>query len=647
MGSIHFLIKYFNNINILLLAITSLSYPQMYFTEVAEEYGVFGPPKWNHNETHWIDYDNDNDLDLHSPIHSFAINPYTPNVDSLYNNIIEDSIFISVAPDVGLTNTDGLSYYHTWGDFNQDGWIDCYVINGAGSWGAPDVPPHLYLNLIGLYFEEQGQEWGLEMRAYDIRSCTGDYDGDGDLDIYVSSRSGGPNQLLKNEGDHFVDVANELSVAIADTVYYNGGSTAMVDFDNDGDLDISFLPWNGTFILFQNNLDSSGSFEYISNDVGFDEILMVSSFSYDWGDFDNDGDLDLVIAISYQEDFYAVGSKIIENRYNEIGQFIDITDSVDFIRRHTDDEVAWADFDNDGDLDIIICRYDTRQNDKNSMYRNDYNISGVFVDVTDEWGLESDTISNAGGGSVGDFDNDGDLDLYLTTAYIGGRPGNYLYRNELNNNNSLFVRFLTANGSKARHGSKVEVFVENSDTLVGMRNIGSIGNHITKAYDAHFGLNPNQSYDIKISSTVRINGENNIYDKFSNPELGGVIPADLTNNTLVFYDSVNTVLENGKDINSLFVDRFSLSQNFPNPFNSHTKIPFFIAFDADIIISIIDITGKHIKTLINSHVKSGHNYVFWDGKNDNGLPTPSGLYFCQLKLTNKRKLNTIKMLQIK
>jgi flagellar hook assembly protein FlgD len=75
---------------------------------------------------------------------------------------------------------------------------------------------------------------------------------------------------------------------------------------------------------------------------------------------------------------------------------------------------------------------------------------------------------------------------------------------------------------------------------------------------------------------------------------------------------------------------FSLSQNYPNPFNMETTFRYEIPYTTEIRLDIYDILGHHIKTLVQTKGQAGPYTTSWDGKNDQGMPVVSGIYFCRL-----------------
>ena len=288
----------------------------------------------------------------------------------------------------------GGAYGVAWGDYDRDGDNDLYVTsylygsfllrnNGDGSWTSPFVsttPPNDN-------FDGTGAVWG-------------DYDNDGDLDLYLAQADGMPNRLFQNYGDGTFGDVTAGPLGGADSTY----GVSWVDYDRDGDLDLYVVNWGTANKLLRND---AGWFTDVTtpplNDAGQTECAA-------WGDYDNDGDQDVYITKNG-------ANKLCRNDGG--GVFTDVT-SGPLGNANFSQGASWGDYDNDGDLDL----YFTNNYKPNKLLRN--NGGGSFTDVTTT--LLGDSANAGYGGEWGDYDNDGDLDLYLTTG-AGGDSKNHLFRN--------------------------------------------------------------------------------------------------------------------------------------------------------------------------------------------------------------------------
>jgi tetratricopeptide (TPR) repeat protein len=279
-------------------------------------------------------------------------------------------------------------------------------------------------------FVDVAQEAGVARSGVGRGSAWADYDADGDLDLFAV-RQFAASSLFRNDGGVFVDVAAAAGVEAGP-----GMSCAFADYDNDGDPDL-YIARNGWYGKAPNTLyrnEGNGRYADVSAAAGVDDG--GSSFTACWGDVDNDGFLDLVVANGVTGD----GSPNRLYHSDRQGGFQDVAAAAG-IRPGRSIGSALGDYDNDGDLDLYLVNF----SNLNSFYRNDTDPQGggvVFTDVT----RETRTQLPLGGyfAFFLDFDNDGNLDLFCSemsdyeaalyskvtgrTRFDRNRPA--LYRNE-------------------------------------------------------------------------------------------------------------------------------------------------------------------------------------------------------------------------
>jgi hypothetical protein len=255
----------------------------------------------------WLDYDHDGLLDLYvanylvfDPAYRTYYSPdgfpgplaYEPQPDSLYHNTGHGR-FVDVSRLVRLT-APGRGMGVAVADVDGDGWDDIYVSND----GSENFLLH---NVGGRKFEEIGAMSGTAFNGMgDVTASMaaefGDYDNDGDPDLFVSDNA--LSSLFRNDAGRFVDVTVDRGIA-ASSAQFVGWGSLLFDPDNDGDLDLfkanSDLsrPFGQEDQLFEN---TGGRFREVGGKLGpyFDVDGMSRGAA--WADFDNDGDADLVIA---------------------------------------------------------------------------------------------------------------------------------------------------------------------------------------------------------------------------------------------------------------------------------------------------------------------------------------------------------------
>lgn len=225
-----------------------------------------------------------------------------------------------------------------------------------------------------------------------------DYDGDGDLDMFVGF-DGKPNRLYRNDKGAFSDVA--AAAGVADSRPTRAAAWGDFDADGDPDLLLGFSPAKGESVLrlYRN---TAGQFTDTTNATG----LMVPAGAVRqpaWVDVDADGDLDLFIA--YRDRANALYR-------NDAGKFSDIAPALGLADTRRTVGAVWFDFDEDGDLDLAVANMD---GDANGLFRND---GGRFTDVAEAAGVSwtGRAPKAPGNGTVrvcaADVDNDGRFDLF-------------------------------------------------------------------------------------------------------------------------------------------------------------------------------------------------------------------------------------------
>ena len=298
------------------------------------------------------------------------------------------------------------------GDFDKDGHLDLFFVTG-------DIGDHLlFRNLGNGAFEEVAEQAGV---AHNNGIGSGpafiDFDGDTYLDLWVPGVEGTPPMLYKNRGDGtFFDATAESGLVIGGNTF----STAYGDFDRDGDLDLFMGHWigypdaNGGH-LWRNNGD--GSFTDADAEAGILAYQELDfSFTPNFSDVNGDNWPDLLVAGDFGT------SQVFIN--NGDGTFLNTTDS-EVITDENGMGSAIGDYDNDGDLDWFVSSVFNPSGEPsgpggmtgytgNRMYRNMGD--GTFEDATDEAGVR---IGYWGWGSnFVDFDNDGNQDL----VHVNGFP---------------------------------------------------------------------------------------------------------------------------------------------------------------------------------------------------------------------------------
>ncbi|MCP4314198.1 MAG: T9SS type A sorting domain-containing protein [Bacteroidetes bacterium] len=361
------------------LFICSPVYSQV-FSEVATSI-----PGYSRADADWGDYDNDGDLDILIAESSQS---------RVYRNEGNDS-FIE-QPGIALLGVSG--GMGKWVDYDNDGDLDIAVSGRYYESGYQDKTT-LYTNNGNNSFSEQ-TAFFFPGAYYGSMSWI-DYDNDGDYDLHLTGRDeyNQPfSRLFKNSQG--ADFTEQTGAGIPATYY---GESVWGDYDNDGDLDVLLtgMGENNEYIgeIFENNGDNTFS---KNTSVHLPE---VEAGSVSWGDYDNDGDLDILLSGNYRNNRY---SGVYKNNGDK--SFTEL--SGNFLPDVRNSSVAWGDYDIDGDLDILIT------GDSIYVYPSEYYVSRIFRNDGDDtfspqYHLNLTDVQN-GSADWGDYDGDGDLDILLT-----------------------------------------------------------------------------------------------------------------------------------------------------------------------------------------------------------------------------------------
>jgi hypothetical protein len=398
------------------------------------------------------------------------------------------------------------------------------------------------------------------------------------------------------------------------------------DYDQDGDIDlfVGTGPANnigGRDYLYRNLLKEQNVPYFLNRiDTGIIATDIVDGQNWNWIDIDNDGDLD---------GFLTNYSTNIKNRLYRC-------EAPHFYAKMTAAEVGtivsdagawlgnnWGDFDNDGDLDCFIT------NDAGASRYYSNNGMGFFTRIDT---LAIVTNGQTYGTTFGDYDNDGDLDLYMA----GTNSTKGLFRNETNNNNKWVNIHCIGAGPTAGMTNKSAL-----GTIIKMKAvINGVPKWQTREINAqnsfnsmnmlnvHFGLHNASVIDSMIVKWG--GGLTQVFANVAPNKFYKLIEGQGLSEVVIGISQVGTQLPNV----------FKLEQNYPNPFNPVTKIRFSIPKFSNVKLSVYDVTGRLVTELVNSELTAGEYETDF-----NALNITSGVYFYTLQagsFTDTKKLIVVK-----
>jgi hypothetical protein len=598
------------------------SLAEMKFTDITAQAGINNAAKGAC--VAFVDYDADGYMDIYVGNTGKVPEPSgKPNL--LYRNN-GDGTFTDVAAEVGIADsrqTPGAAF----GDFDNDGDPDLYVANDFGL-------NALYLNNGGGSFEDvtdaAGVRGGVDViggeevpNGYGV--ALADENNDGYLDIYVVNLGGG-NILYRNNGDGtFTDISAQAGVQAGNGIQGAGTAAVFSDFNNDGRLD-----------LYAVNGYGLPSFFYLSNHTGFDDATnkagvgeLDDGAGAAFGDYDNDGDMDLYVTNAAS----AEGAPLPNILYRNDGRgiFDDVTKEAGVAGEDYSLGAVFGDLDNDGRLDLYVVN----NGGPNVLYHN--NGDGTFTDATSDTGVGDEGLgSNA---ALGDMDNDGYLDIYVAnTAFPDLDMGDpdVLYRNNGGTNHWLQMQLRGTTSNHIGIGARVKV---SAGDLHQVREVSGGRGYAQDSPIINVGLGAHTSADI-----VEVTWPSGIVQTLTNItadqriiiEEGSSAPVQPHGRDMWAWGEVRQtdISSSEKMLNPIFFS--AAGQNYPNPFNPETWIPYQLAQAGPVVITIYDSAGQLIRKLDLGYQTAGmyssqETAAYWDGRSSTGEYVSSGIYFYRIQ----------------
>jgi enediyne biosynthesis protein E4 len=325
-------------------------------------------------------------------------------------------------------------------DYDNDGWLDIFIVNGSRLDGYPpgeEPTNHLYRNNRDGTFTDVTHGAGLLRHGWGQGVCVGDYDNDGNTDLFVTYY--GQNVLYRNNGNGtFTDVTREAGLLSSVDRYCTGA--AFIDYDRDGKLDLFLTSycaydeahshdpareegcrWKGVRVfcgprglrggrcfLYANK--GNGSFADVSETAGIESAETIYGFTPLVLDYDNDGWPDIYVACDSSRSLLFKNQK--NGRFKEVGVMAGVAYNEDG-REQAGMGVSAGDYDCDGWLDIVKTNF---ADDTTTLYRNSRD--GTFSDSTFASRLGANTTFLGWGTGFCDFDNDGWADIFIANGHV-------------------------------------------------------------------------------------------------------------------------------------------------------------------------------------------------------------------------------------
>lgn len=527
-----------------------------------------------------IDYDNDGWDDV------FIAGWYNT---ALYHNN-HDGTFTNVTAQAGLLMPNTRCCVGIWADLNNDGWPDLFV-GARDSVGTSKV----FLNNGDGTFRNVTVGSGIDSVVSVATAAFGDFDNDGKVDLFVATRNA-PDRLYRN-------VSTAGVIRFQDVTAFAGvggdpSTSAMqatwVDYNHDGFADL-FAVADGSALsrLYRNT--STSQFVNVAGQAHIDSVGRGNSMGTSWGDFNNDGWEDAYVSRIDSGGLY---------RNNGNGTFTEVAAAVGADSNGMSWGVVWSDFDNDGNEDLFIANISSYggKHPASMLYRN---INGRFSDIAGPAGAAF--LMDAYGVATGDFNNDGYEDIVI--ADYGFGQNKLLINQRASPGHWLKVRLTGVSVNRMAIGSSIRVVAGGRSQVRVVTAGSSYASQISPTL--HVGL-----ANALVIDTLEVRWSKGNVQQFRGLAVDKTY--SLTEGSPQSVLSVPT-LETG-------AVSTSLGQNYPNPFNPVTTIPFSISANGKVRLTVYDLLGRAVRTIVDGIRTSGEHWASFDGTN-----LPSGIYFYSLE----------------
>ncbi len=605
------------------------------FTEVSPADSLFVTPP---DEDFWVvatasaDYDNDGDIDI-------AVLGYYV----VYNISAVDHLILMRNDSLAGPDAWHFSYFGVplgtltagasdmaWGDVDGDGDLDLALgtdgstviyRNDAGTLVLTDT------SLPG-YWEDNSQAY------FNLRSISwADYDNDGDFDLLIPSvfdfsTFSYITALMRNDGPNGTGgwIFTGFDSLFSPTMH---AQSSWADDDADGDLDlllVNHAPFSDAGFIRRYRNNGNGVF------TGEDVLgaLTIEHGEAQWGDYDGDGDLDILVAGNLKE---------INGSYIPMALRIYRNDSVNFFPLEVIPDpygagwfdftaATWADYDSDGDMDILLAgNYNsgTAIEGRARIYSND---NGVFTDSGNELPAPHASGNRAGKFSWLDMDGDADLDYFIAGEYfVPGGNGlveaqMHLYRND--------AEALNLPPSAPAGLTITQV----SDSSVLLPWLPGTDDHTpgdALTYDLRLFHD-----NVPVSLPERKPEPGNVSAVtewlFTGLQSGALYSWTLGTVDAAYIGSpvasgqftMGSVSVNGNGVTP--PHGYRLAQNHPNPFSRFTSVTYSIPRDIFVTLHVYDANGAEVARLVSGKKQAGTHTVAFDAQ---GLP--DGIYYCRFQ----------------
>ncbi len=575
------------------------------------------------SETEAGDYDNDGDYDILAT--GYVLDSNTSAITIYKNNGNGDFQRI----ELGLEGT-GFGCVD-WIDLDNDNDLDIYT---SGQYQQNNYISRAYINENGTYTEVETNLPPLKGSNTDWK----DYNGDGLLDVLYN----GVLDLEFGDVDYtriYLNQGNYQFEMFAPEIHQiSAGDAKFADYNNDGLLDIATAgrvdSWDWRVAVWKNE----GNDEFTEIDLGIDGVRYTV---VEWGDYNNDGLMDLFVTGSVQLEIPSV-LYILRNNGDDTFTNINLPENDTYIAGIRQGDMKIHDLNSDGLLDVIVNGVQNQEWWTGQVHFYQGNDTFVYADSLDALKYGELTMI--------DYNGDGNSDVLLTGRYDYLDYYCNLYENqtELTNTAPQAPSMLSAQVNDDLVALEWGMGSDAETPQLGLTyNIkvgtSSGGNEIfaSMSTDDGFLLRPHKGNMLNSLACSINNLQNGTYyvsvQTIDNSYLGSAFSDEIT------FEITNGIVSN--DDNNVTPTITRLNKNYPNPFNPETTISFDLNRNQNVKLEIYNVLGQKVKTLCNDNLQAGNHKYVWNGTDQNNRKVASGIYFA--KMTSKSLTKTQKMILMK
>jgi hypothetical protein len=533
-------------------------------------------------------------------------------------------------------------------DYDLDGFVDLYLVNNAGA-GPAGGQDEFFRNNRDLTFVDVTGIANLGTPEGGLAVAWGDYDNDGDPDLFVSDHG-----FFRNNGNGtFNDLTSSSDLVDIGREF----DAAWVDADLDGYLDLFVVRRDGPSALWHN--DGDGTFTDVAAGAGFDfPVDGGEAYSCSWGDYDGDGLPDLFMALRGDP-----GHALYRNLGNN--QFVDVTDAAGLGAVDPATSGVWGDLTGDGRLDLFVASLA-----HNRLYVNLGN--GTFAERGAEYGVHEFGASQGAG--MADYDLDGDLDLYVVNL----NAPNALHENL---GSTMLRTGLALHDGLGFGCAWADVDNDGDPEIYLSRGCGQ-GCQANRLYQ-NFASEESGRDWLKVSldgvdsnrdglgAVIRVHGSGPVQSrelgtgtgwasKSRVPEVFGFPQGTTVDSVVVLWPSgvrdvvrsptlrtLLVVTENSTTPvlpETTFPISVRLGAPFPNPFLGATTLTLSLSHDATVRVDVVSAGGRRVRSLAGRHLEAGTHILGWEGDDDLGRKAPPGVYFYRVRAGGRVQVKKLVLL---